>query len=749
MEADVNQQALIRNALNRSNGSLNENEAKEILRQHGLPIVEETVATNVDEAVAAAESIGFPVVLKGLGSRLLHKTELGLVCTNLSSSHAVRRAAEHIFARGDDRLEGLLVQRHIRARRELMAGMVRDPQFGPVLMFGIGGVLTEALSDTTCRVLPISNDDAFDMMDSIRATTLLDAFRGEPAVDRQALADLLLRLADLALTTPEIAEIDLNPLLITSDGGVKVVDALVTCRTPQAHPDIDEPVAPADIRQLFYPRRIAFIGASAQFGKWGHMLYVNTVGGGFDGEVFLVNPRGGKIAGRQVYPRVADLPEGIDLAVVTIPARFVAGLIPQFEQKGIRNVLLITSGFGETGEEGVTLEKNLVKKARQAGILILGPNTMGICNPHIQFYCTGSPVRPIAGDTAVVAQSGNMGTQLLAFAEQQGIGIRGFAGSGNEAMLTIEDFLEGFEQDELTRTVMLYVESVKQGRRFFENARRVSRHKPIMLLKGGQSQAGNRAAASHTGAMASDSAVFNAMCRQAGIVKVDRPMELLDLSAAFSSLPLPESNRAAIMTLGGGWGVVTADLCNQNGIEVPPLDETVIARIDTMLPPYWSRTNPVDLVGENDLDLPMLVMEELLRWDGCDAVINLGILGRRIFVQRLTASAATADPDLSEDFLAAARQTLEAFEKTYVQRIAELCARYGKPVFGVSLLREDNDRTVYPVEGCSYNGVFYETPERAVLAFAKMVEYRRFLNREQVVRGNAMPVIDKSPARQA
>jgi acyl-CoA synthetase (NDP forming) len=474
------------------------------------------------------------------------------------------------------------------------------------------------------------------------------------------------------------------------------------------------------------------------------MLFTNTVGGGFDGEIFLVNPRGGQIAGRPVYPSVADLPEGIDLAVVTIPARFVASLIPQLKQKGIRNMLLITSGFGETGGKGVDLEKSLVKDARAAGILILGPNTMGICNPHIQFYCTGSPVRPIAGNTAVVAQSGNMGTQLLAFAEQQGIGIRGFAGSGNEAMLTIEDFLEGFEQDDLTRTVMLYVESVKQGSRFFESARRVSCSKPIVLLKGGQSQAGNRAAASHTGAMASDTTVFNAMCRQAGIVKVDRPMELLDLSAAFSSLPLPESNRAAIMTLGGGWGVVTADLCNQNGIAVPPLDDTIIARIDTMLPPYWSRTNPVDLVGENDLDLPLAVMEQLLQWDGCDAVINLGILGRRIFVQRLTAAASAADPDLDEDFLTMARQTLETFEATYVRRIAELCAQYGKPVFGVSLLREDSDRTVYSVEGCAYNGVFYETPERAVLAFAKMVEYRRFLKREQVHHSGSAPLRIKS-----
>ena len=727
MTVDITQ--TIRNALKRPGGALNENKAKKVLRHCGIPVVEEIVALDVKGALAAAETIGYPVVLKGLGHQLLHKSDMGLVHVNLQTEDHLQRAATDIATRGNGRLEGLLVQPYISARRELMAGMVRDPQFGPVIMFGLGGVLAEALSDTVCRLLPLSDADATEMIAAIRATSLLNAFRGESAVDRAGVTDLLLKLSELALAYPYIAEIDLNPLMIGSDGSIHVVDALITCRAQSPAERLVEAVAPGDIHNLFYPRRIAFVGASAQFGKWGHMLFANTVGGGFKGDVYLVNPRGGKIAGRDVYRRITEIPEAIDLVVVTIPAAHVRGLLPEMKQKGIRNMLLITSGFGETGAIGLDLEQTLVKEAREAGVLILGPNTMGICNPHIHFYGTGSPVRPKAGHTAVVAQSGNMGTQLLAFAEQQGIGIRGFAGSGNEAMLTIEDFLEGFEHDPLTRTVMLYIESVKQGRRFFESAQRVSRQKPIVLLKGGQSLAGNRAAASHTGAMASDTAVFNAMCHQAGIVKVDRPMELLDLSAAFSSLPLPAGNRAAIMTLGGGWGVVTADLCAQNGIDVPPLDDAIVQRVDTMLPPYWSRTNPVDLVGENDLDLPLAVMEELLRWDGCDAVINLGILGRRIFVKRLTEATAVADPDLDPEFLELARKTLQSFEETYVQRIAMLCAKYGKPVFGVSLLREDGDRTVYTVDGCDFNGVFFETPERAVQAFAKMVEYRRFLDR--------------------
>jgi acyl-CoA synthetase (NDP forming) len=244
-----------------------------------------------------------------------------------------------------------------------------------------------------------------------------------------------------------------------------------------------------------------------------------------------------------------------------------------------------------------------------------------------------------------------MGVQLLAFAEQQGIGIRGFCGSGNEAMMCIEDYLDGLEVDTLTRTAILYVESVKNGRRFFESARRVGRKKPIVLLKGGQSKAGKRAAASHTGAMMSDTRVFDAVCHQAGIVKVDEPMELLDLGAAFSSLPLPKGNRAAIMTLGGGWGVVTADLCSQFGLDVIELSTEIIDEIDKILPPYWSRSNPIDLVGERDPTLPRAVLELLLKWDGCDAVINLGIVGRQLALKSLGESILKADPNYTPEFI--------------------------------------------------------------------------------------------------
>ncbi len=713
-------------ALARENFALSEYESKQVLRAAGIVLPDETLVTRPQAAADAADRLGYPVVLKAVGPRLLHKSDRGLVQTGLTDRDALVRALEEMRQRGGGDIESFLVQPQIAGRREFVAGMYRDDQFGPVVMFGLGGIYTEALADTSCRLAPLSPRDAEAMLDELQAQAFLGALRGEQAVDREDLVAILLGLSQLAVDYPEIAEIDLNPLIARPDGGIGIADALVICRPPSMPANEEGGVPAQSIRYLFYPRAIAFIGASAQFGKWGHMLFTNTVGGGFDGQCYLVNPKGGRIAGRPVYRSIADVPEAIDLAVVTIPAAGVLELIPQLQQKKIRNMLLITSGFGETDEKGKALEAELTRSARQAGILVLGPNTMGICNPHIKFYGTGSPVCPRAGGTAVVAQSGNMGTQLLAFAEQQGIGIRGFAGSGNEAMLTIEDFIAGFEGDALTRTVMLYIESVKNGRRFFENARRLGRQKPIVMLKGGQSSAGNRAASSHTGALASDAAVFNAMCRQAGIVKVDRPMELLDLSAAFASLPLPRGNRAAIMTLGGGWGVVTADLCAANGLTVPVLDPGVVAALDRLLPPYWSKANPVDLVGENDLELPLQTMEALLKWDGCDAVINLGILGRRIFVSRLIANGKKADPDLTADFHALVHDTIMQFEAQYIERIAELMQRYEKPVYGVSLLQDESDRTVYPVAHSPYNAVFYETPERAVQAFARMVDYRRF-----------------------
>ena len=704
-----------------------EDEAKTILGQFGVPVVSETRAATPEAAGAAAAKIGFPVVLKAVGEQILHKTESGLVKIGLQSEAEVAAAAKEMAARGPHPIEAFLVQPQIQGQREFVAGVFNDPLFGPVVMFGLGGIFTEALNDAIFKVAPLEPADIEAMLTELRSKKLLGAFRGEAAADKVVLRRALKGLSDLAVQFPQIKEIDINPLIIAPNGSPVAVDALIVTGEHHSPAPRRTEVNRKTLSSCYYPESVVFIGASGSISKWGHMIPTNIINGKFKGRVYLVNPKGGQIVGRTAYRSLSEIDDKIDLAVITIPAAKVLAQIPLLQKKKVKAMLLISSGFRETGEEGRRLEDEVVAAAREAGILIFGPNTMGICNPHIDLFCCGVHVYPMPGSTSLVCQSGNMGTQLLAFAEQQDIGIRAFSGSGNEAMVTLEDYMEAFEDDDLTRTVVLYIESVKDGVRFFQSARRVSKKKPVVVLKGGRTSEGGQAASSHTGALASDFRIFEAACRQAGIIQVKQPIDLLDLSAVFSSLPLPKGNRVAIMTLGGGWGVVTTDLCVEHGLTLPPLSEEIITRLDQILPDYWSRSNPADIVGEHDPNIPMTAMEALMKWDGCDAVIHLGINGRRILARKMLDSIANTDPAYSAKELEDIGAMAIEFENLYIRHVVKLIEQYQKPVLGVSLLTDEDSKTLYRVEGAQYKGVFFPSPERAVKALSGMCRYQQWL----------------------
>jgi acyl-CoA synthetase (NDP forming) len=550
-------------------------------------------------------------------------------------------------------------------------------------------------------------------------------------VNRKKIIDVITGLSRLAMECPDIVEVDVNPLMANAAGEITAVDALIILgkrieKTLNRHP-----VNPKDIYKIFSPRSIAFVGVSGDIRKWGYRLLANTVAGEYAGTIYLVNPNSKDIAGRMVYKSLLDIPGKVDLAVVTIPASRIMDLIPVMKEKGIRYVLLITSGFAEAGGEGVQLEKDLIAAAEDAGILIIGPNTMGLNNPHEKLFCVGSAVWPKPGSVSLVAQSGNLGTQLIAFADKENIGLRAFCGSGNEAMVTVEDFMGAFEVDEMTKTVILYVESAKDGRRFLQQAERVSRKKPVVLLKGGRTEAGNTAAASHTGAMASNVRVFNAACRQAGIILARHPMDLLDLSAAFSSLPLPQGKRVALVTLGGGWGVVATDQCAESGLEIPPLSTDIIRRIDEILPPYWNRGNPVDLVGEIDFNIATKVVEMLAEWDGCDAVIHLGVVGLQSLIENFGKSCIKMQPGL-QGLIDQRRIDVDTLENIYVEHTIRLMEKYRKPIIGVRLLNGQEKQAVIDLAGSEFKGVSFPTPERAVNALAAMMRYGKWLKSEGI-----------------
>lgn len=731
MERKQIAEQIIAQAKSEKRSALNEKESKIILSRHGIPVVEETVVATPDAACRAAHKFGYPVVLKGLGSKLTHKTELGVVRLNLSTDQEVHSAAEDIKRLAGDKLEGYLVQPMIRGRREFVAGLFCDAQFGPVVMFGLGGIFTEALDDVVFRAAPVSAIQADAMIDELRSAKLLGAFRGDAPVNRKKIIDIISGLSQLAMECPDIVEVDVNPLVADATGNITAVDALIILGKRNENKSKTQPIDPKDIFKMFAPRSIAFIGASNTLIKWGYRLLANTVAGGYEGDIYLVNAREETIAGRKVYKSILDIPGKVDLAVVTIPAAQVRALIPRMKEKGIGHMLLISSGFAETGAEGEELERKLITEAREAGIVIIGPNTMGLNNPHKKLYCVGTACWPKPGSVGLISQSGNLGAQLIIFAESENIGLRCFCGSGNEAMVTIEDYMAAFEVDDLTGTVILYVESAKDGRRFLEQAERLSRKKPVVMLKGGRTEAGNTAAASHTGAMASNIRVFNSICRQTGIILVQHPIDLLDLSAAFSSLPLPRGKRVAIMTLGGGWGVVATDGCSESGLEIPPLSQDIINSIDKILPPYWNRGNPVDLVGEMNFEHPLKIVEMLARWDGCDAIIHLGVTGRKSFIDNVIKAGMKLDPSL-KDKVAMRGEYVDKMESKFTDYSIKLMETYNKPILGVTLTDVQGNKAVTDLAGSKFKAVSFPTPERAVRALAGMVRYADWLKRERI-----------------
>ena len=478
------------------------------------------------------------------------------------------------------------------------------------------------------------------------------------------------------------------------------------------------------LETLFKPESVALVGASTTFGKWGQLISSNIVAGGFKGKVYPVNPGRKEMFGLPVFSHIGDIRDPVDLVFIITPAKTVPSVLQECGEKGVKGAVIITSGFSEAGEAGKGLEREIVRIGLEKGIHIIGPNTMGIIAPYADLFATGSHSRPRKGSVAFVSQSGNLGNQLTHWAAQQGIGLSLFVGSGNEAMITCPDYLEYLEHDPHTKIIILYLESVGHGAHFMEVATRVNRKKPLIVLKGGRTEAGRTAAASHTGSMSGEDAIFRGACSQAGILNARVPSELLNLSAGFSSLPLPKGNRVGIVTLGGGWGVVTADECNERGLAVPDIPDRIIEAIGRHLPPFWSKGNPVDLVGTRDLDAPVVAVEELIKWEGIDAVMILGIVGRDEFVRFLIQSTRESDPEMSQEFLDQIEVLSREYEETFITRMVEFMEVYEKPIIGISMARTDKG-TVRPLPGRRYSGVFYQTPETGVNVLAGMVAYSR------------------------
>jgi acetyl coenzyme A synthetase (ADP forming)-like protein len=388
--------------------------------------------------------------------------------------------------------------------------------------------------------------------------------------------------------------------------------------------DRERTAAVAAVKHLLAPSSVAVIGASRQRGTIGAELFHNLIANGFNGPLYPVNPAATTIEDRPAFASVLDVPGELEMAVITVPAAAVLGAARQCATKGVRALVVISAGFGESGPEGVELQRRLLEICRQAGMRLVGPNCMGVINtaPEVSLDATFAPDRPIAGRIGFLSQSGGLGLAVMARAQALGSGLSSFVSVGNKADLSGNDFIQFWETDRATDLIMLYLESFGNPRKFARIARRVSRSKPILAVKGGRSPAGNRATSSHTGALLSASDItVDALFQQAGVIRTDTLAELFDVALLLGSQPLPAGNRVAIVTNAGGPAILCADACEANGLVVPALPDEVCRQLAAFMPAAGSTGNPVDMLASATGDDYKRAIAILAGCDDVDSVI--------------------------------------------------------------------------------------------------------------------------------
>lgn len=453
------------------------------------------------------------------------------------------------------------------------------------------------------------------------------------------------------------------------------------------------------IQNILKPRSIAMIGASREPKKLGHITLRNLIEGGFKGKIFPINPEAGEVLGLQAYESILKVPERVDLAILAVPAALVPKVIGECGQKGIKAAIIISAGFREVGPQGEACEEETVRAAEKGGTRILGPNCLGVINASENLDATISrvidPKKLKSGNIAFVSQSGAFGASLYSWAQGKGIGFDKLISFGNMCDIDESDMFEYLATDEKTKVIVMYMEGVKDGRKFLKTAREVSVVKPIVIMKIGRSSRGSKAAKSHTGALTGSNAIYDAAFKQSGVVKAANTTEMFDFTKAFATQPLPRGKRMAIVTNAGGPGVAATDACEEEGLELAEIDDSTRNSIRALIPSFASALNPIDTTPQVGPRVNGEIFKILLGNRGIDGVISI-LVGSK------------------------PREYAEEAVSAHVG-VAE---KYGKPLLLSWTVDKSAEDLVMKLEE---NGVpVYETPERAVKSMAALRKYELF-----------------------
>jgi acetyl coenzyme A synthetase (ADP forming)-like protein len=582
--------------------SLTAPEGKQICDAYGISVPQEGVVGSSAEAQKLASSMGFPVVMKIVSPDILHKTEAGGVIVGVKSAEEAAKGYDTIIAnakkyKANANIVGVQIQQMIKGGQEVIVGAVTDGSFGKLVAFGLGGVLVEVLKDVTFRLAPATKEDALSMLDGIQAAEMLKGVRGSDPVNREALSSLIVRVSQLVSDFPEISEMDLNPVFASKEGAI-AADVRIVVNFEQKAPRYRPPEAEVAVamKRIMQPNAVAVIGASSENGKIGNSVMKNLINGGYKGKIYPIHPKDPEILGHKAYKSVKDVPGEIDTAVFAIPAKFVAGALRECGEKKIAGAILIPSGFGETGNiEG---QEELQRIGREYNIRLMGPNIYGFYYTPANLCATFCTAYDYKGTTALSSQSGGIGMAIIGFSRSAKMGVSAIVGLGNKSDIDEDDLLIFFENDPNTTVIAQHCEDLKDGRAFAEVAKRVSKKKPVIVLKAGRTSAGAAAASSHTGALAGNDKIYDDVLRQSGVIRANSLRQMLDFARGVPILPTPKGENVVIITGAGGSGVLLSDACVMNGLKLlKPMPDDLDAAFRKFIPPFGAAGNPVDITG--------------------------------------------------------------------------------------------------------------------------------------------------------
>ncbi len=709
--------------------TMSESASKTLLGGLGLPLLSEREVTNIDEAVEAANELGMPVVVKLCGDKIAHKTERGLVRLRLTDQNQVRLAATELLGAAvpEDGQVSLLVAPMVSGNRELIAGMVRDPLFGATVMLGIGGIFAEAIADVVFRPVPVDEHVAMEMIGEIRTQGLLGEFRGEAAVDTSDLVNALVALSKAAETNSEIASIDVNPLIVKSDGHLVAVDALVelgASALPGSHSvTMRTKFTDEQFNALFNPKGVVVVGASSHPGKFGFVSLHNILASGYQGKIAGTNLSGEEVLGVQTVKDISELDDGeYDLVFVCTPASTNQDLLKACASKGIKAAFLTSAGYGEADEAGKKAQEELVELANSLGIIMAGPNGQGIVSTPAQLCAQIVAPYPPAGAISVASQSGNFVSSFLNYARQTDIGIARAVSAGNAAAVSVVDYLRWYSTDSATKVSLAYLEGITDGSEVVDGFAEVTKIKPLVIVKGGATASGARAAASHTGALAANDRIFDGVCRKTGVTRAATVEEGFEAAATFATQPLPKGPNVVVLTTAGGWGVVTSDAISREGLlNLLALPDDLRSLLDQKLPPRWSKSNPVDCAGGETRDTIPEVMEILARHESVDSIIYLG-LGIQSNQARLMREGGYF-PDFGLDRIVPYHERQDV---RFAEAAHELSLATGKPILTATELAVADPANAGPAAVRSTGRLCYASGNRAVTALGHLYRYARY-----------------------